>query len=397
MNDETMYEWEELERQLDEEKMYRRNDGLYVNGRNGNLPSIMEEAREKSYEENAFLDKLSSHPSMFDPLADRRSSTAGVTFDEMNLPPDATPRKYRKIITDYKVTNNGIDLSPEAYRDACENANPDGSLNLSKDVPQILSPSVLETLSARPMAPYAKPDKEITVEDLAEVARKSREYYDQHPEAQEELHKRLMEEEPSYGQESDLFKDALVDPQKEWEFWNQEIIQKQKNDSSALEKLLDEKMKLLEEMNKTTGDKNSEKESSSKRPNQTLGNDDDRNIFFVSAEEGEEIQKQMERDRLEHARNIARYYQDLDKEFEKQFQDSDSTKSVSSLGPDPKRVEDAELEENVVDNEVPAVVGETVEQDGEQDEWVLVEDPTSSDDAFYWNSATGEMRWDPPE
>ena len=27
---------------------------------------------------------------------------------------------------------------------------------------------------------------------------------------------------------------------------------------------------------------------------------------------------------------------------------------------------------------------------------VLVEDPESQEDAFYWNEVSGEMRWDPP-
>jgi hypothetical protein len=33
-------------------------------------------------------------------------------------------------------------------------------------------------------------------------------------------------------------------------------------------------------------------------------------------------------------------------------------------------------------------------QKEDQGEWVLVEDPTTSDEPFYWNSVTEEMRFD---
>jgi len=33
---------------------------------------------------------------------------------------------------------------------------------------------------------------------------------------------------------------------------------------------------------------------------------------------------------------------------------------------------------------------------GTKAEWVFLEDPTSEEDPFYWNSVTGEMRLEPP-
>ncbi|OEU19815.1 hypothetical protein FRACYDRAFT_235877 [Fragilariopsis cylindrus CCMP1102] len=296
----------------------------------------------------------------------------------------------KKVVTEseYEVTGDGVFLSAEAYQQACDNANTDGSLNFGKTntsdgsssssnnkKKRFLSPSVLEALKAKPMAPYGEEEEEevsgpekkkkkkkkvITLEDLSQQVTRSRRLVEDNPEAQEELHRRLMAEEPTFeNDESDLFKEVLTNPQKASEFWNQEYIEKQNEESSALEKLLDQRMRQLEELeeqkkksrNKNVNNTRKVSADAQKQQQKII----DRDIYFASSKkEKDERNKIIESDRLERSKNIAKFYRD--------------TEDDSDWGGFTK----------------------------EDSEWVLVEDPTSEEDPFYWNEVSGEMRWEPP-
>jgi hypothetical protein len=425
--DDDMAEWRELQRQIEYEDMLLQQEREKLS-----LPSIIAQSRERGSEEKAVLDALSSPggETLGDTFAPSLSGDE-INYDEVNLPPGAIPSQYqKKYITNFEITDDGgVYLPPETYQQACESAtNPDGSLNFTPKnqgrgfVPEarsIFSPSVLETITARPMAPYnntssvatndVQTQQDITIEDLAKQARKAREYLKQNPNAQEELHQRIMAEEgdiESSIDSSKLFEEALLDPEKAREFWNQEFFEKRREASQALEKLLDEKLQMLQtmaaeaEIAKQQQQQEEEEQSqneqsqelSSIQAKSELQNSDDVNEkddylggeFSPSNEQGE-FRKQEEQDRLQHARNIARIYNYENDGWDLEIQEDEvevSNQEVLSNG-----ISGWKQDENVT------YTSDEIEDKGE---WIVMEDPSMSDDPFYWNTVTEEMRWDPP-
>jgi len=396
LDDKTLAEWEELDNQL---------------------------GKETHQDRSRLLDRRQNGSS-----EERMTTPFTNNDDEANLPPDATPFNHKKYVTesDYEVAGDGVFLSPEAYQQACESSNPDGSLNfcnLNTSVDDInneadiysspssrspnnknkfISPSTLKALTENPMAPYGKEkdplspsnkdknEEEITIEDLTQQAAISRRSVEDNPEAQEELHRRLMAEEPTYeNDESDLFKEALLDSQKAIEFWNQEYLDKQKQESNALDQLLDKKMRELEILEKERKKSNNSHKRNKYNSQELLQKINDRNLYFApSAKELNERKKMIESDKLERTKTVARLYQDMGDNFWDEFlrkEEVNITKSQKDLQNDCYVQEDEGKDGSDLE-----IVRET------KAEWVFLEDPTSEEDPFYWNSVTGEMRLEPP-
>ncbi|KAL3907590.1 MAG: hypothetical protein SGILL_008810 [Bacillariaceae sp.] len=423
--DSVVAEWEEIERCIDQERRYKQ-DIPEEAGNRGPLPPIIEAAREKGREEKAVLDTLSSgRGAAFDSLLDLPSlSNDGINFSESNLPPGATPSNYqKKFISDFEFTNDGdVQLSPDAYQDACQNAaNPDGSLNFAnKDgtaVPtasdSVFSPSVLETVTARPMAPYeeagsqtppankqaSQPREDLTIEHLAEQARQARMEAEQHPEAGERLHQRIMDEEEELSggsnQGSDdptstLFQEALSDPEKAWEFWNKDDLETKQRETEELERMLDEKMKLFEELSKTK-----KQENLGESPMGMHG--DTRDVFFENTKLGKDFQENLENDRIQHARNVELYYSEAGNDWYGNKNGGSKVPEIMEPG-EPSSSQKIRKKSAIPQRKLKQQQENTKPQ-GQVNvtgEWVLVEDPTTSDEPFYWNSVTDEMRWDAP-
>jgi hypothetical protein len=386
-----MEEWRELQRQIEEEELLLHQDMANMMP----LPSIIEESREKGAEERKVLETLLSPSGDFFMNSNIPSISGGVNYDEVNLPPGAVPSQYqKKYISDFEVTEDGgVYLSPEAYQQACESAaNPDGSLNLrpkngngTPSPRSIFSPSILEAVTARPMAPYgndADNQKPITLEDLSEQVRKAKEYIEQNPNAQEELHQRIMAEEEANSSDSSskLFQEALTDPEKARQFWNQEYFETKRQQTEALEKLLDERLQWFKDMSAQHAAKAKQEQFDNKL-------EKSRNVtksepVFVPKDEQEEFLKSVEQDRLQHARNVAQYYQNNSDEWYTIIEGNERDKIDTDVG-------------NMV--QVTGISAKAAEKEEiEKGEWVFMEDTSMSDEPFYWNTVTEEMRWDPP-
>jgi hypothetical protein len=418
LDDNTLAEWEELENQLKSEQDEERR--ILLRSRNGNNDDAAAMMTKTLFSEEDNNNNKSNNDNNISPRLDILQQTEeDELLDEaaiLDKISSSTTDSNKKFVTesDYEVTGDGVFLSAEAYQQACDNANTDGSLNFGKTnaldgssssntKKKFISPSVLEALKAKPMAPYGeeevsgpekkkKKKKVITIEDLTQQVTRSRRNVEDNPEAQEELHRRLMAEEPTFeNDESDLFKEVLLDPTRASEFWNQEYIEKQNEESSALEKLLDQRMQQLEELeeqkkNSKNNDINNTRKISAdaqKQQQKII----DRDIYFTSStKEKNERNKIIESDRLERTKNIAKFYRDTE-------DDSDwggfETKEERNIIKD-----ENDLQNDNDDNNKSTL--ESDQKTKDDAEWVLVEDPTSEEDPFYWNEVSGEMRWEPP-
>ncbi|KAG7349843.1 hypothetical protein IV203_012440 [Nitzschia inconspicua] len=410
--DDDMAEWRELQRQIEREEQLLQQDLA-----NMPLPSIIDELREKRQEETIILETLSSPGGGTLIDADGTPLSGGTRYDEVNLPPGAIPSQYqKKYISDFEITDDGgVYLQPEAYQQACESAaNPDGSLNLKassqdgmnvvSDVGSIFSPSVLEAVTARPMAPYGKQKtnrsskNDITVDDLSKQARKAKKYLEKNPDAQEELHRRIMAEEEAYSSNdpsSKLFEEAFKDPEKARQFWNQEYYATRRQQTEALEKLLDERLQWFQEMsaqhlsneNQNRLEDDDTTQTSASTQNQVSSkkkSNDSLESTSIPIIERNEFVKSVEQDRLRHARNVARYYENQSNDWDGVLEDE-----IPIFDDEPNV--DGNIQREDDDGDAADTTNSV-----EQGEWILMEGASSSDDPFYWNTVTEEMRWDPP-
>ena len=315
----------------------------------------------------------------------------------------------------------------EAYLEASNNVNPDGSLNFgSGDTDDNTRSSTLQSAfldDEPPMAPYSingSSSKEVSIKDLTEEASRSLEFARNNPEAQEELHRRIIAEfEADEPTNNDFEKELLLDPEKAVAFWNQQYMEERKVEVDALEDLLDQKMRELQEEQDKRGEDTGKKGPLGRTlDSQKQSYQGDENIFFASKEERINRIRMIERDRREHAKNIARMYKDSEKgsswdstSESKEIEEIDRRQALEKEDSDTIMEETtAEIFEEVteestsIDNnkEVPADEDNQEEEEeewvlDEDPEWVFVEDPESPEDSFYWNEATSEMRRDPPE
>jgi hypothetical protein len=446
LDDNTLVEWEELENQLKSEQDEERR--ILLRSRNGNndeaamMTALFSE--EEDNDDNEMNNNNNNNSYNISPRLDDilPQSEEDELLDEAAILDriSSSTTENKKVVTEseYEVTGDGVFLSAEAYQQACDNANTDGSLNFGKTNTsdgssssssnnknkRFLSPSVLEALKAKPMAPYGKEEEEeevsgpekkkkkkkkvITLEDLSQQVTRSRRLVEDNPEAQEELHRRLMAEEPTFeNDESDLFKEVLTNPQKASEFWNQEYIEKQNEESSALEKLLDQRMRQLEELeeqkkksrNKNVNNTRKVSADAQKQQQKII----DRDIYFASSKkEKDERNKIIESDRLERSKNIAKFYRDTEDDSDwggfvtKEDRNIIKNENDFKNNNDNDNDDDNDDDNNDDDEHQVENVLEENQKTKEDSEWVLVEDPTSEEDPFYWNEVSGEMRWEPP-
>jgi hypothetical protein len=472
LDDETLAEWEDLDNQLQKEAVKKASK------KQSTPPLIMEEPNKEVplADETAILDALRSQAAFAavnnsnknDMAIDSRSSSSSDRTNNLDdrddsPTPNAIPSNNKKFVLDYEFTDDGgVFLSPEAYQEACNNANPDGSLNFGSDE-QEQSSSLESALvdDEPPMAPYGGDDisrKVVSITDLTEEANRSLEFARNNPDAQEELHRRLMAEFEAEEPTNDEFEnDALLDPEKVIAFWNQEHFEKQKEEVTALEELLDQKMRALKEEEE---DRKNESSNINSRRNHNSNEGqpgrrleaqknlyrDDKNIFFASRKERIDSRRMIESNRKERAKNIAKFYkesaensswdstteskqveeitkrqeiseskqvEEITKRQEisesKQVEEITKRQEISQKGITDSRKDEkskeklstTKIQENmqstIPNNDNQKVFPDTNEQRKDKSEWVLVEDPESLEDAFYWNDETSEMRWDPPE
>ena len=404
LDDETLEEWEALNKQLETDAAANTSKKKVP------LSSILERGNEEVSlaDEEMILDALRS-----------QAAAADDDLDIIDNPDSSTPNDIpnnKDFVSGYKITDDGgVFLSPKAYEEACDNVNPDGSLNLRRGdvVSDSTSQQKFSTVESTlvddepPMAPYSdeKGDggKEVSIKDLTERARQSLDFAKKNPEAQEELHRRLIAEleaeEPAYDE---FENEALLDPEKAASFWNQEYHEKQKEKADALEDLLDQKMREFKNLSSTKGQSARELETQKQ----------EHNIFFAPREERIDRKRLMERNRRQRAKNIAEFYEvigtesswdsclsseagELTSEQETPPDDQKSTTRIEETQEDQNLV----LETEEVQDRTPINdrLPDTNEIRKNNSNWVFVEDPESPNDAFYWNEVTNEMRWDPPE
>ena len=340
LDDDTLSEWEELDNQLQREaatNVSRKQsypplnledptqDGILAD-REAILNSLQSQAADNSYDSNQALEMDS----------DGRSTISNPDYvDDDSFDPSAIPSEYKKFVSDYEITEDGgVFLSLEAYQEACNNANPDGSLNFGSgdkdnDSKNRQQSSTLKSAlidNEPPMAPYGDSGatlsrKDLSIKELAEEASFSLEYSRNNPEAQEELHRRLMKEFEAEEPTNNAFEsELLLDPEKAFAFWNQEYMKERKVEVDELEDLLDQKMRELEkeEEDRKNEPRNPNSNSNSEgRPERSLDSQKqsykgDQNIFFASKQERIDRKQMIERDRREHAKNIAKFYADSD-------------------------------------------------------------------------------------
>lgn len=393
--DPSLAEWIEWDREIDAEAAQQQRDQKKKDARR-----MLEVARERIMEEVATLDALSSAGGdSYSDDSGEASQQVNRSMDESSLLPGAVPASGasggdKKFISDYQTTSDGaVFLSASAYRQACDDAaNPDGSLNfLIKGGATTTGgaagrPSPPGPLAGgRPMAPYGSPEdgggRKITAADLAREAALGAKMRDD-PKAREEYHRRLMEEEAEYGQEPQLFEEALTDPSKAREFWNQDFLEKQRQDVAALEQSLDQTMEELRRRQqsspRTVG-------TSGGRSQRTKEGSSTRDMFFASAEQGKKFTEMIEKVRIERANRVAEFYdaKDPDSPYEYPSQDGFMGSDGSLLTEDPT----VKIGEEALHLRSPEKPG------AGKDEWIFVEDPINVDEPFYWNSNTGEMKY----
>jgi len=464
LDDDTLAEWEELENQLQSEAAEKMSKKPIPR------PVTIEEANKELSiaDESTILEALRSQATIdvdVDVNIDRPSSDGFSNNGENDCSaPNGIPANDKQFMSDYEVTNDGgVFLSPKAYEEACNNANPDGSLNFdsgskgkdenSDSQKQFSSPLKSVFVDEDPaMAPYEQDtrngsgnSKRFTIQDLTREASCSINYVRDNPDAQEELHRRIMAEfESEESTYNEFEKELLIDPEKANAFWNQEYFDQQKEEGDSLDRLLDQKLRQLEEeeqeKKKTNGSRNN---YSSNGVNNDFSNEhdrrrilnsqkqqnmSDRNIFFAPREERIQRRRMIERSRKERVKTIAKFYKDASddsswnltsesKEVEQITKRQDMMRNSKAVDVnekvnsktstellEPKEEYDTSKHQenfknhstNKIDQSENKLI-ETNQETKEEGEWVLVEDPGSPEDAFYWNEGTGEMRWDPPE
>eukprot|EP00536_Pseudo-nitzschia_multiseries_P011496 jgi/Psemu1/67921/estExt_Genemark1.C_3940036 len=457
LEDNTLAEWEELENQLQREAAERMRQKTPP--RASTIDEVSGEI--STADEAAILDALRSQAAFSNPNDndnDNDSNKPSYREAEDDLASNDIPASYKKYMTDYEVTEDGgVFLSPKAYQEACNNANPDGSLNFDGGSSDDDSDSQTQTSSSLkssfvekepPMAPYEQgtrdssgTSKPFTIRDLTREASRSIGYARDNPDVQEELHRRIMAEfEAEEAIYNGFEKEILIDPEKANAFWNQEYFEQQKEESNALDRLLDQKLKQLEEEQQEEKNRSSNSSSSSRE----FRNEDlpaqlseaqkqqymtDRNIFFASREERIDRRRMIHRNRKNRAKTIAKFYRDVgddsswnltseSKEVERITERRDklrgsigdnrekvsSSASMDSLESN-KDLNTSIQKRNVQDHSTNNNNSSISEKNGpemnqeqsHEGQWVLVEDPESPEDVFYWNELTGEMRWDPPQ
>lgn len=424
LDDDTLTEWKNLDNQMKEEAAARNTGGTQSSS-----PLISKETTPESFlaEEAAILDALRSQEA--DNWYDDNQDYVDISVErgDETFDPNDIPSEYKKFVSNYEVTDDGgVFLSPEAYQEACKNANPDGSLNFSWDDNgndsknrQTLESAIFD--DEPPMAPYgdqgaAGSRKNASIQDLTQEASRNLEFARNNPEAQEELHRRLMAEFEDDKSTNDEFdNELLLDPEKAIAFWNQEYMEEQKVESNALEDLLDEKLRELEKEEADQRNKPGNSEANQFRTidaqKQNLKGDE--NIFFASKEERIDRIRMLERDRRIHAKNIAKYYEEYPEDSS--WGNTSESKEVEEItrrqAEQQERIEVETMDKAVIetipdisddinldlDNSAEVVLPNINEQTEDETDWVFVEDPESLEDSFYWNEGTGEMRRDPPD
>ena len=335
LDDETLAEWETLDKQLQKEKILSKN--RYAPS------SIVKEVDMEitAVDETDIVDTLRSKATS-DTIDSKRdvenlgSNRINNIFDEDdNGALEIIPPHRKEFVSEYEITNDGgVFLSPEAYREAGNKVNPDGSLNFgrgenvkasnSKGKQQKVSavdgafvenkPPVAKDVDGK-RSDSAVSQKDVSIEDLIIEANHCLEYARNHPEAQEELHRRIMAEFEAEESTDDEFENqALLDPEKVIEFWNREHFEKQKDEVDALEELLDQKMGMLTEVEEAGVNETIGKDGRPRRKIdlQKGDNEDLKNIFFASRDERIEREKAIENNRREYAKHIANYYKDVE-------------------------------------------------------------------------------------
>lgn len=432
LDDATLAEWEELDNQLKKEASEQAPPA-----------SILQDAAEENTlpDEAAILEALRSQAANNryvsdgdeDMEANNDSNTIYSTVDgDESVDPSSIPSEYKKFVSDYEITEDGgVFLSQEAYLEASNSANPDGSLNFGLgDSDNDSNTSTLQIAllgDEPPMAPYSGSGldsnrKEVSIKDLTEEASRSLEFARNNPEAQEELHRRLMAEFEADEPTNNAFEtELLLDPEKAVAFWNQQYMEERKVEVDALEDLLDQKMRELQQEQGETEDETGD--SSGKGPlgrnmdSQKASYKADENIFFASKQERINRKRMIERDRREHAKSIAKFYEDSEKGSSwDRTSESKEVEEINRRQSLEKEDSDSIIEETTADifeedatdstsnnNEEMSVDTNNQEEDEEEwdfdqdPEWVFVEDQESPEDSFYWNEVTSEMRRDPPE
>ena len=147
------------------------------------------------------------------------------------------------------------------------------------------------------------------MDDLAQQAARSAQIRDD-PVAQEEYHRKIMAEEPTYEQESELFKEALMDPQKAREFWNQEYLEKQKQDLAAMEQSLDQKMKEIQQLLSSPASRGVKGRSQQRKVGANT-----RDMYFSTADEGKKFTEMIENGKIDRAMRIAAFYDGKDSDL----------------------------------------------------------------------------------
>ncbi len=420
LDDDTLAEWENLDNELQEERATIAS----------NPPSsILKETTPKDFlaEEAAILDALRSQANDAEVIdIDGVESTAINNLEDRdkNLDPNAIPSEYKKFVADYELTEDGgVFLSPEAYQEASKNVNPDGSLNFGRgdNANDPGKPSSVESAvfdDEPPMAPYgdsgsAGTRKGVSIRDLTEEASRNLQFARNNPEAQEDLHRRLMAEFEAEEPTNDEFEnELLLDPKKAFAFWNQEYMEEQKVEADALEDLLNQKMLELEkeeEQRQNEAGNNNSVERRIDAQNESFKGDE--NIFFASKLERIDRKRMIERNRRIRAKNIAKFYEESSEDNSwDSTSESKEVEEITRRQTAQKESADSKMDENSTEkiqenreestpnsNNNDDVIPSTDEKSEDEKEWVFVEDPESPEDSFYWNEGTGEMRWDAPD
>lgn len=432
LDDATLAEWEELDKQLKKEASEQAPPA-----------SILQDAAEENTlpDEAAILDALRSQAANNryvsngdeDTEANNDSNAIYSTVDgDESVDPSSIPSEYKKFVSDYEITEDGgVFLSQEAYLEASNSANPDGSLNFGLgDSDSDSNTSTLQSAllgDEPPMAPYSGSGldsnrEEVSIKDLTEEASRSLAFARNNPEAQEELHRRLMAEFEADEPTNNAFEtELLLDPEKAVAFWNQQYMEERKVEVDALEDLLDQKMRELQqeqgETEEETGDSSGKGPLGRKTDSQKQSYKADENIFFASKQERINRKRMIERDRREHAKSIAKFYEDSEKGSSwDRTSESKEVEEINRRQSLEKEDSDSIIEETTADifeedatdstsndNEEMSVDTNSQEEDEEEwdfdedPEWVFVEDQESPEDSFYWNEVTSEMRREPPE
>ena len=279
-------------------------------------------------------------------------------------------------------------LSPEAVKSSVN------KLSLASPFPwEEVNSTDKDDDSSSSNAKRQQPKKEPTIQDFTDQARRARQRAEQDPQAGEKLHQRIMAEEAANDANDDptskLFQEALTDPEKAWEFWNKDFLENKRRETAELERILDERMKMVEEL--------MEKKTQDVKKAPTKQDSDPRDAFFANTEQGKEFQKSLEEERKVHAKNVELFYSEAGEDW---YSSSNKGKA-GSMKKEPKvpEISSQDFVDGKRNDNKPQNSAKRQKRQSDKDigDWVLVEDPTTSDEPFYWNSVTDEMRSDLPD